>query len=165
MTAERERFLNAAVAIGRRLCRDAVWHEGRCNWLGWAMEPHGGQWVSAYRAMGAPVYDGAAGIGLFLSRLVPLTGDPIIATTAEVREFANCVNGCGHVIRGKSRSRILQKYLAGQLNKSPGARHISRGARSIAVVDHHVGVSTAALCADEIMHFHIKDRIVWLNQS
>ena len=83
MTAGRERFLNAAVAIGRRLCRDAIWHDGRCNWLGWAMEPHGGQWVSAYRAMGAAVYDGAAGIGLFLARLARLTRDPIIATTAE----------------------------------------------------------------------------------
>jgi lantibiotic biosynthesis protein len=83
VTAGRDRFLGAAAAIGRRLCRDAVWHEGRCNWLGWAMEPHGGQWVSAYRAMGALVYDGAAGIGLFLSRLAQVTGDPIIGTTAE----------------------------------------------------------------------------------
>ncbi len=83
MTAGRERFLNAAAAIGRRLCRDAVWHEGRCGWLGWAMEPHGGQWVSVYRAMGGLVYDGTAGIGLFLARAARLTGDPIIAATAE----------------------------------------------------------------------------------
>ena len=82
MSAARQRFLEAAVRIGRRLCRDAVWHDGRCNWLGWAMEPHGGQWVSAYRAMGVSVYDGAAGIGLFLARLAPLADDPIIATTA-----------------------------------------------------------------------------------
>jgi lantibiotic biosynthesis protein len=82
MTASRERFLAAAVRIGRRLCRDAVWHGGRCNWLGWAMEPHGGQWVSVYRAMGVSVYDGAAGIGLFLARLARLADDPIITTTA-----------------------------------------------------------------------------------
>jgi lantibiotic modifying enzyme len=83
VTVDRERFLAASAAIGRRLCRDAVWCEGRCNWLGWATEPHGGQWVSAYRAMSAVVYDGAAGIGLFLARLASLTRDPIIATTAE----------------------------------------------------------------------------------
>ena len=82
MTASRERFLAAAVRIGRRLCRDAVWHDGRCNWLGWAMEPHGGQWVSAHRAMGVSVYDGSAGIGLFLARLARLSDDPIIAATA-----------------------------------------------------------------------------------
>jgi class II lanthipeptide synthase len=82
MNAGRERFLEAASRIGRRLCRDAVWSEGRCNWLGWAMEPHGGQWVSVYRAMGVSVYDGAAGIGLFLARLAHLDDDPIMATTA-----------------------------------------------------------------------------------
>jgi lantibiotic biosynthesis protein len=82
LNAARQRFLEAAVRIGRRLCRDAVWHDGRCNWLGWAIDTHGGQWVSAYRAMGVSVYDGAAGIGLFLARLAPLADDPIIATTA-----------------------------------------------------------------------------------
>jgi hypothetical protein len=59
LSAARQRFLEAAVRIGRRLCRDSVWRDGRCNWLGWAMEPHGGQWVSAYRAMGVTVYDGS----------------------------------------------------------------------------------------------------------
>ena len=82
MTTERAHFLDAASRIGRRLCRDAVWHEGRCNWLGWAMEPHGGQWISVYRAMGVSVYDGAAGIGLFLAYLAQLNDDEVIATTA-----------------------------------------------------------------------------------
>jgi lantibiotic biosynthesis protein len=82
MTASRERFLEAAARIGRRLCRDAIWHDGRCGWLGWSMEPHGGQWVSVYRAIGVSVYDGAAGIGLFLARLARLADDPIITTTA-----------------------------------------------------------------------------------
>jgi lantibiotic biosynthesis protein len=88
----RERFLDAASRIGRRLCRDAVWHEGRCNWLGWAMEPHGGQWVGVHRAMGISVYDGAAGIGLFLARLARLADDPIIATTA-VGALAQALTG------------------------------------------------------------------------
>ena len=92
MNAGRRRFLDAASRIGRRLCRDAVWSEGRCNWLGWAMEPHGGQWVSAYRAMGVSVYDGAAGIGLFLARLAHLDDDPIVATTA-VGAMAQALTG------------------------------------------------------------------------
>jgi lantibiotic modifying enzyme len=82
MTGERAHFLDAASRIGRRLCRDAVWHEGRCNWLGWAMEPHGGQWISVYRAMGLSIYDGAAGIGLFLAYLAQLNDDDVVATTA-----------------------------------------------------------------------------------
>jgi lantibiotic biosynthesis protein len=83
VTAERARFLDAATRIGRRLCRDAIWWEGRCNWLGWAMEAHGGQWISVHRAMSALVYDGTAGIGVFLARLSRLSDDPIIRTTAE----------------------------------------------------------------------------------
>ena len=83
MTAERARFLDAATRIGRRLCRDAIWWKGRCNWLGWAMEPHGGQWISVHRALSAVVYDGTAGIGMFLARLSRLSDDPIIRTTAE----------------------------------------------------------------------------------
>jgi type 2 lantibiotic biosynthesis protein LanM len=82
MTGNRARFLEAAASISRRLCRDAIWRDGRCNWLGWGMEPHGGQWISAYRALGGPFYDGAAGIALFLGSLAKLTDDPIVATTA-----------------------------------------------------------------------------------
>ena len=83
MTSDRQVFLEAALSIGRRLARDAVWSNGQCNWLGWAMEPHGGQWVSVHRAMGSLVYDGSAGIGLYLARLASVSGDPIIRATAE----------------------------------------------------------------------------------
>jgi len=47
------------------------------------MEPRGERWVAAYRALGSLMYDGTAGIGLFLARLASLTNDPIIRTTAE----------------------------------------------------------------------------------
>jgi lantibiotic biosynthesis protein len=83
VTGDRERFLAVAERIGCRLCRDAIWSDGRCGWLGWAMEPRAGQWVTAFRAMGTNVYDGTAGIGLFLARLARLTADPIIRVTAE----------------------------------------------------------------------------------
>jgi type 2 lantibiotic biosynthesis protein LanM len=82
VNGERGRFLETAEHIGRRLCRDAVWAEGRCNWLGWTLEPRGGQWMTAYRAMGSNLYDGTSGIGLFLARLASATGDPIIRDTA-----------------------------------------------------------------------------------
>jgi type 2 lantibiotic biosynthesis protein LanM len=83
VSLDRARFLDAAERIGRRLCRDALWSEGRCTWLGWAIEPRSGQWVTAYRAMATSLYDGTAGIGLFLARLAQLTGDPIVRETAE----------------------------------------------------------------------------------
>lgn len=83
MTDDSADFLAGALRIGRRLCRDAVWADGRCGWLGWAIEPHGGQWLSVYRATGALLYDGTAGIGLFLARLARLSDDPIVRVTAE----------------------------------------------------------------------------------
>jgi lantibiotic biosynthesis protein len=76
-------FLAGAERIGRRLCRDAVWDGDRPGWLGWAMEPRGGQWVTAMRAAGTSLYDGVAGIGLFLARLAKRSGDEIVAATAE----------------------------------------------------------------------------------
>lgn len=83
MSADSQPYLEAALSIGRRLCRDAIWWGDQCNWLGWAMEPHGGQWITVQRAMGSLVYDGTAGIGLFLARLTRYTDDPIIGETAE----------------------------------------------------------------------------------
>ena len=77
------RFLNAATRIGRRLCRDAIWSDGRCNWMGWSMESRGGEWAGAWRTMGSSVYDGTAGIGLFLARLAALTDNSVIRATAE----------------------------------------------------------------------------------
>lgn len=47
------------------------------------MEPHGGQWISVHRAMSSLVYDGTAGIGLFLARLSRYVDDPILRTTAK----------------------------------------------------------------------------------
>ncbi|HEX4496933.1 MAG TPA: lanthionine synthetase LanC family protein [Thermoanaerobaculia bacterium] len=76
-------FLAAADRLGRRLCRDALWAGGRCNWLGWSLVPHGGAWVPAYRAQTSTLYDGTAGIALFLARLYQLTRDPVERATLE----------------------------------------------------------------------------------
>jgi lantibiotic biosynthesis protein len=83
LSGDRIRFLDAATRIGRRLCRDAIWWDGRCNWLGWSMEAHGGQWIPVHRAMSSLLYDGTAGIGVFLARLARLSDDPLIRTTAK----------------------------------------------------------------------------------
>jgi lantibiotic biosynthesis protein len=83
VSGDRACFVNAAERIGRRLCRDAIWHEGRCGWLGWSMEPHAGQWASVYRAVVGDLYGGTSGIGLFLAKLYHVTEDRIVRRTAE----------------------------------------------------------------------------------
>lgn len=71
------RFLDAADRIGARLCRDAVWAGNRCNWLGWALEVVGAAWSPVFRAQTPFIYDGTAGIALFLARLYRFTEDEI----------------------------------------------------------------------------------------
>ena len=74
-------FLDAAASIGQRISADAVWHEGRCNWTGVVVDP-ALPWRLEYRALGPSLYDGAAGIGLFLAQLAALTGDAEARRTA-----------------------------------------------------------------------------------
>ena len=90
MSSDRVRFLEAATRIGRRLCRDAIWADGRCNWLGWTNEPGVKQALPIYRAMGPLLHDGTAGIGLFLTWLAYFTHDQIVRATA-VGAFAHAL--------------------------------------------------------------------------
>lgn len=61
--------LEVAMGAGRRLVRDALWWGDRCTWMGWTNEVVGKQMVSAFRPVGWNVYDGVAGIAVFLARL------------------------------------------------------------------------------------------------
>ncbi|KQO76845.1 lanthionine synthetase LanC family protein [Rhizobium sp. Leaf262] len=76
-------FLEAADRIGKQLCRDAVWHEGRCTWMGWAMTIADGSAIAAYRTSSAALYDGVAGIALFLSRLAVHSPSPRLLATID----------------------------------------------------------------------------------
>lgn len=75
-------FLEAAAALGARLCRDAVWDGGRCNWMGDSQEGMGAQLAVVHRAMAPVLYEGTAGIGLFLARLYAATGARPFRTAA-----------------------------------------------------------------------------------
>jgi lantibiotic modifying enzyme len=67
-------FLAAAEAIGHDIVADAIWHDGRCSWVGVAADPKAA-WQPEYRALEANLYDGTAGVGLFLAELAAVTGD------------------------------------------------------------------------------------------
>jgi class II lanthipeptide synthase len=74
-------FLVAAESIGRRVVSDAIWHNGRCSWVGARADPallH----PPDYRALGPSLYGGTAGVGLFLAQLALLTGDASVHKTA-----------------------------------------------------------------------------------
>jgi lantibiotic modifying enzyme len=67
-------FLEAAASIARRIVTDAVWHGGRCSWVGAVVDARQ-RWRLEYRALGPQLYDGTAGVGLFLAQLYAATGD------------------------------------------------------------------------------------------
>lgn len=76
-------YLEAAQWLGRRICQQAFWHEGRCNWVG-ALPDEGpyGQTVINYAAFGPDLYDGTSGVALFLAELHAATGDRECRRTA-----------------------------------------------------------------------------------
>ena len=71
-------LLVTALAIGRRICRDAIWYGERCTWTGAQGDEQAylkGQPSLKYSTLGPDLYDGTAGIGLFLAALYSLTGE------------------------------------------------------------------------------------------
>lgn len=72
-------YLEVSERIGARLCRDALWSRGRCNWT--ADRDEGAAVVHA--SLGPRLYDGTAGIALLLWRLAEATGERIFRVTAE----------------------------------------------------------------------------------
>jgi lantibiotic modifying enzyme len=76
----REESLAAADRIGARLCRDAIWSNGLCNWTADFAESENSV---GHRALPPDLYDGTSGIALFLWHLAQSTGERIFSLTAE----------------------------------------------------------------------------------
>ena len=78
--------LDAAVLVGRSLCRAAQWDEaGRlCNWMGRTTLTAAGSGaiLLAASALGPDLYGGSAGVALFLAQLYTLAGVALFRRTA-----------------------------------------------------------------------------------
>jgi lantibiotic biosynthesis protein len=72
VTRSEATLLDRAARIGRTLCKSAYWHEGRCNWVGRSsremVEP-GLPLTPRVTALGPDLYNGSAGVALFLAEL------------------------------------------------------------------------------------------------
>lgn len=77
------KYLEVADRMGARLCRDAIWSNGRCNWLGDSMDFIESRWQVTHRAFGPELYNGTSGIGLFLAYLYAVTQEKIFRKTAQ----------------------------------------------------------------------------------
>jgi lantibiotic modifying enzyme len=74
-------FLGAALSIARGIAADAVWYRDRCSWVG-AADEQAAPGRPEYRALGPHLYDGTAGVGLFLARLATVTGEAALRRAA-----------------------------------------------------------------------------------
>jgi lantibiotic biosynthesis protein len=80
---DRDVLIDTAARIGAEIVATAVWKDSRCNWVGAMPEEVGdGRVTLAYRALGADLYGGSAGVGLFLAELSAITGDADFRRTA-----------------------------------------------------------------------------------
>lgn len=61
--------LELAVAIGERLCEEAIWDGDRATWLGDEKVPIDDEWEVVHTSIGGDLYGGTAGVALFLVRL------------------------------------------------------------------------------------------------
>jgi type 2 lantibiotic biosynthesis protein LanM len=88
-------YLETAEIIGARLCRDAIWYQGRTNWTSDFLDGES----LAHGALGPDLYSGTAGIAMFLWLLAQATGDRIFRVTAEaaLRQALHSrpLSGCG----------------------------------------------------------------------
>jgi lantibiotic modifying enzyme len=69
--------IEVAAGIGARLVDEAIWHERRCNWIGGRLGPGArGELVEHHAALDESLYEGTAGVALFLAELHAATGEP-----------------------------------------------------------------------------------------
>jgi lantibiotic modifying enzyme len=75
-----DKLLRTAQLIGQRLCKEAVWHKDRCNWLGLLPAETGREWT--FGSLGPELYDGTSGVALFLAELHTTSPDAAYRQTA-----------------------------------------------------------------------------------
>jgi lantibiotic modifying enzyme len=75
-------FLEHADRIARRICRDAIWSNGSCNWIGPFMDAWN-MWDVRQKSFGPDLYSGTSGVALFLTSVAKLGNEPLLRKTAE----------------------------------------------------------------------------------
>jgi lantibiotic biosynthesis protein len=81
MNSNAEKYKQAAVTIGNKICRDAIWHGNTCNWVGLATETGIAGRVVYSRALPPHFYDGTAGVAFFLLHLYQTHPHPVFEKT------------------------------------------------------------------------------------
>jgi lantibiotic modifying enzyme len=132
MTTSSE-YLDVAASLARRLADGAVWHERRCNWVGVApRDPSGVGGLDLVEALGPDLYDGTAGVAVFLAEAAAALDD------ARVRRVA----------QGALRHALHHAHSAGGDGLHSGAPGIAFAASRVAIA---LGCEEALCGAREIL--------------
>lgn len=67
-------LIEAAVVIGERLVGRAVWWRDLCNWTSIGWDHEGDVPIPTCWSLGADIYGGTAGVGVFLAEVAAITG-------------------------------------------------------------------------------------------
>jgi hypothetical protein len=100
----RSRYARTALQIAGKICSEAIWDESRCTWIGAEpidiRAPISDSGVR-YRTLVSDVYDGTAGVALFLAQLFRATGNTEARKTAcgAMRQSLARVEGCPPAVR------------------------------------------------------------------
>lgn len=83
MLDQTEPLLDIAHQSARAIAEEAIFHGGRCNWIGASVrEGRYGQVLVDYRSLDGSVYEGTAGLAIFLAETATATSDADLAATA-----------------------------------------------------------------------------------
>ena len=110
-----ERCIDVAESIGFHLARTALWNGDMCNWVGSAADMVNGSFQLVEKAFDADVYNGTAGIALFLSLLLEQRHDDIISETLK-GAVNHMIKNCGNEQLGN------YGYFGGSLGVGIGGR-------------------------------------------
>jgi lantibiotic modifying enzyme len=132
MTTSSE-YLGVAASLARTLADGAVWHERRCSWVGVAArDPSRVGGLALVEALGPDLYDGTAGVALFLAEAAAALDD------ARLRAVA----------RGALRHALHHAHRARGDGLYSGAAGIACAAARVAIV---LGCEEARCGAGEIL--------------
>lgn len=140
-------FLETADRLGARLCRDAIWANGHCNWTAdYARSDK----LIGHRALPPDFYDGTSGIALFLHRLGLATGERIFHLTAGAALRQACsklsVAGSG-LYAGGLGILYAQLVIRGEVDAAGVVRQAELNARELDLISGSAGAITVLLAA------------------
>lgn len=130
----RDEALEVAHGIGVGLAHEAIWHEGRCNWIGPAPDPDGRTaFDERFAALDPYPYEGTSGVALVLGELHAATGDGELrrAALGAARQALRAAGCPGTPRLGLYDGAMGVAVVAARLARLLGETELADGARGV----------------------------------